>query len=73
MEVQEAFTKIKEQAKCNLADPELQVAALNLLNGQNLDYFQPQHQAELFRLKAVALQVQKATFFEIENRIQAFW
>lgn len=57
MEVQEAFTKITEQAKCSLADPELSVAALNLLNNQNLDYFQPPHQAELFRLKAIALQV----------------
>ena len=57
MEVQEAFIKIKEQARCSMADPELKVATLNLLNTQNMEYFHANHQAELFRLKAVTLQV----------------
>ena len=60
MEVQEAFTKIREQAKCSLADTEVQMVALNLLNSQNLDYFSPLHQGELFRLRAVAQQVESS-------------
>lgn len=57
MEVQEAFVKIKEQAEAHLdrglADVTL---GLNIINTTNLDYFQPNHQAELFRLKALMLQ-----------------
>jgi transformation/transcription domain-associated protein len=31
-------------------------AGLNMLNTTNLDYFGPQHQSEIFRLKGVFLQ-----------------
>lgn len=59
MEVQEAFTKIREQSKCYLQQPDLLANGLALVNTQNLDYFQPHHQAELFRLKGVFLQVRR--------------
>lgn len=57
MEVQEAFNKIREQARAFLAQPEQLVGGLNLVNQQDLVYFQPLHQAELFRLKGIFLQV----------------
>lgn len=61
MEVQEAFTKIREQAKTFLLQPELLGCGLNLVNTQNLNYFQPHYQAEIFRLKGVFLQVRQTT------------
>ena len=67
MEVQEAFTKIREQAKSYLLQPELLMNGLQLVNGQNLDYFQAHHQAELFRLKGVFLQVRQRTKSETLN------
>lgn len=57
MEVQEAFTKIQEQSKTLFLQPELVASALTLLNGQNLNYFQAHHQAELFRLRGICFQV----------------
>ena len=56
MEVQEAFVKIREQAKAFLQQPEQLMNGLNLLNAQNLEYFQPHHQAELFRMRGLFLQ-----------------
>lgn len=53
MEVQEAFVKIKEQARAYLALPLDLTAGLNMLNTTNLDYFSPQHQAEIFRCVVV--------------------
>ena len=46
-----------EQAKAFLDLPDQLMAGLNLINQQDLCYFQPVHQAELFRLKGVFLQV----------------
>ena len=45
------------QAKAFLDLPEQRLAGLNLINQQDLCYFQPVHQAELFRLKGIFLQV----------------
>ena len=45
-----------EQAKAFLDLPDQLTAGLNLINQQDLCYFQPHHQAELFRLKGVFLQ-----------------
>lgn len=56
MEVQEAFVKIREQAKAYLAMPHDLTAGLNMLNTTNLDYFGNNHQAEIFRLKGLFLQ-----------------
>ena len=52
MEVQEAFHKIREQAMAYLEMPDKLTDGLSLVNTVNLDYFQPSHQAEIFRLKA---------------------
>ena len=51
MEVQEAFVKACEHAKAALATPGGATAGLATLLAQNLDYFSPPHQAELFRLR----------------------
>ncbi|KAJ4791719.1 Transformation/transcription domain-associated protein [Rhynchospora pubera] len=51
MEVQEAFVKIKEQAKAFLEMKGELVRGLNLINNTNLEYFPPKHHAEIFRLK----------------------
>eukprot|EP00958_Prasinococcus_capsulatus_P028071 scaffold6247_cov416-Prasinococcus_capsulatus_cf.AAC.17 len=56
MEVQEAFIKIREQAKAYLSMPGEMPTGLNLLNTTNLEYFLPGHKAEIFRLKAEFLQ-----------------
>ncbi|KAL4439666.1 hypothetical protein ABPG75_002667 [Micractinium tetrahymenae] len=52
MEVQQAFVKVQEQAKAFLQKPEDHMQGLNLINSTNLDYFSPQHQAEILNLKA---------------------
>lgn len=56
MEVQEAFVKIREQVKAHLEMKGELVAGLNLLSATNLDYFWPQHRAEIFRLKGEFMQ-----------------
>lgn len=43
---------MREQAKAFLQKPDDHVQGLNLINSTNLDYFQPQHQAEMINLKA---------------------
>lgn len=44
------------QARAHLHAPGELSLGLHLVNSTNLDYFQPQHQAELFRLKGQFLQ-----------------
>ena len=44
------------QARAHLHAPGELPLGLHLVNSTNLDYFQPQHQAELFRLKGQFLQ-----------------
>ncbi|XP_068646622.1 uncharacterized protein [Aristolochia californica] len=51
MEVQEAFVKIREQAKAYLEMKGEVTSGLNLINSTNLDYFSVKHKAEIFRLK----------------------
>ncbi|KAJ3683868.1 hypothetical protein LUZ60_014095 [Juncus effusus] len=51
MEVQEAFVKIREQAKAYLEMKGELVSGLNLINNTNLEYFPPKHRAEICRLK----------------------
>ncbi|KAL6746236.1 hypothetical protein V8C86DRAFT_2445362, partial [Haematococcus lacustris] len=55
MEVQEAFVKIREQANAYMDQPSELLAGYNLLATTNLDYFGPQHQAEIYRLKGSIL------------------
>ncbi|KAJ7563398.1 hypothetical protein O6H91_03G108600 [Diphasiastrum complanatum] len=68
MEVQEAFVKIREQAKAYLEMKGELIHGLNLINATNLEYFQVQHKAELFRLKGEFLQKMN----DSENANQAF-
>lgn len=56
MQVNEAFVKIHEQAKAQMADPTQIALAFQLLNETNLSYFSPAQQAELVRLKGVCLE-----------------
>ncbi|XXG86133.1 hypothetical protein AAC387_Pa11g1088 [Persea americana] len=51
MEVQEAFVKIREQAKAYLEMKGELTSGLNLINNTNLEYFPVKHRAEIFRLK----------------------
>lgn len=51
MEVQEAFVKIREQAKAYLEMKGELAGGLNLINSTNLEYFSVKHKAEIFRLK----------------------
>lgn len=51
MEVQEAFVKIREQAKAYLEMKGELTSGLNLINSTNLEYFPIKHKAEIFRLK----------------------
>jgi transformation/transcription domain-associated protein len=44
--------QVREQAKAFLQKQEDHMQGLNLINSTNLDYFQPQHQAEMINLKA---------------------
>jgi transformation/transcription domain-associated protein len=46
------YPQVREQAKAFLQKPEDHMQGLNLINSTNLDYFQPQHQAEMINLKA---------------------
>ncbi|KAJ4714223.1 transformation/transcription domain-associated protein-like [Melia azedarach] len=51
MEVQEAFVKIREQAKAFLEMKGELTSGLNLINSTNLEYFPVKHKAEIYRLK----------------------
>ncbi|KAJ6816627.1 putative transformation/transcription domain-associated protein [Iris pallida] len=51
MDVQEAFMKIREQAKAYLEMKGELTSGLNLINNTNLEYFPVKHKAEIFRLK----------------------
>ncbi|XP_038988658.1 transformation/transcription domain-associated protein-like isoform X2 [Phoenix dactylifera] len=51
MEVQEAFVKIKEQAKAYLEMKGELTSGLNLINNTNLEYFPVKHKAEIFCLR----------------------
>ncbi|KAM7263761.1 hypothetical protein ACFE04_001444 [Oxalis oulophora] len=51
MEVQEAFVKIREQAKAYLEMKGELSTGINLINSTNLEYFPTKHKAEICRLK----------------------
>ncbi|KNE58153.1 hypothetical protein AMAG_04968 [Allomyces macrogynus ATCC 38327] len=52
IEIQEAFLKLREQAKCYLSNPEDYKTGLDVITNTNLVYFNPQQKAEFFGLKA---------------------
>lgn len=49
--MQEAFVKIKEQAKAHLETKGELATGLNLVNSTNLEFFLAKNKAEIFRLK----------------------
>ncbi|KAI9727221.1 MAG: hypothetical protein M1834_008481 [Cirrosporium novae-zelandiae] len=55
IEIQEAFLKLREQAKCHYQNSTELNSGLDLINNTNLHYFTPQQKAEFFTLKGMFL------------------
>lgn len=56
IEIQEAFLKLREQAKCHYENPEELSSGLDVINNTNLNYFNPQQKAEFYTLKGMFLE-----------------
>jgi transformation/transcription domain-associated protein len=56
IEIQEAFLKLREQAKCHYENPEELNNGLDVINNTNLNYFSPQQKAEFYTLKGMFLE-----------------
>lgn len=75
MEVQEAFTKIREQAQAYLEMKGELTSGLNLINSTNLDYFPVKHKAEIHRLKGdflLKLNESESANLQYSNAISLF-
>ena len=55
IEIQEAFLKLREQAKCHYQNKEELNSGLDVINNTNLNYFGQQQKAEFFTLKGMFL------------------
>ncbi|KAL6722004.1 transcription-associated protein 1 [Lecanora helva] len=55
IEIQEAFLKLREQAKCHYQNKEELNSGLEVINNTNLNYFGQQQKAEFFTLKGMFL------------------
>ncbi|KAG9303929.1 hypothetical protein G9A89_005839 [Geosiphon pyriformis] len=55
IEIQEAFLKLREQAKCHYHNPGEVTLALDVINNTNLNYFGPQQKAEFHTLKGMVM------------------
>ena len=55
IEIQEAFLKLREQAKCHYQNSSELNNGLDVINNTNLNYFGPQQKAEFFTLKGMFL------------------
>ncbi|KAH8652325.1 hypothetical protein BX600DRAFT_386637 [Xylariales sp. PMI_506] len=56
IEIQEAFLKLREQAKCHYENPEELSSGLDVINNTNLNYFNNQQKAEFYTLKGMFLE-----------------
>ncbi|KAI0129973.1 FAT domain-containing protein [Xylariales sp. AK1849] len=56
IEIQEAFLKLREQAKCHYENPEELSSGLDVINNTNLNYFNAQQKAEFYTLKGMFLE-----------------
>ncbi|ORY71284.1 uncharacterized protein BCR38DRAFT_329400 [Pseudomassariella vexata] len=56
IEIQEAFLKLREQAKCHYENPEELTSGLDVINNTNLNYFNNQQKAEFYTLKGMFLE-----------------
>ncbi|TID23090.1 hypothetical protein E2P81_ATG02207 [Venturia nashicola] len=55
IEIQEAFLKLREQAKCHYANKNELNSGLDVINNTNLNYFGQQQKAEFYTLKGMFL------------------
>ncbi|KAI9798642.1 MAG: hypothetical protein M1833_004631 [Piccolia ochrophora] len=55
IEIQEAFLKLREQAKCHYQNQSELKSGLDVINNTNLNYFGAQQKAEFFTLKGMFL------------------
>lgn len=55
IEIQEAFLKLREQAKCHYQNPTELTSGLDVINNTNLNFFGLQQKAEFFTLKGMFL------------------
>lgn len=55
IEIQEAFLKLREQAKCHYQNPNELNSGLDVINNTNLNYFNSQQKAEFYTLKGMFL------------------
>ncbi|KAN0080763.1 hypothetical protein V8E54_003967 [Elaphomyces granulatus] len=55
IEIQEAFLKLREQAKCHYQNPKELTNGLDVINNTNLNYFGAQQKAEFYTLKGMFL------------------
>ncbi|KAK7711966.1 transcription-associated protein 1 [Diaporthe eres] len=56
IEIQEAFLKLREQAKCHYQNPKELNSGLEVINNTNLGYFSPGQKAEFYTLKGMFLE-----------------
>ncbi|PSR77484.1 hypothetical protein BD289DRAFT_398006 [Coniella lustricola] len=56
IEIQEAFLKLREQAKCHYQNPKELTSGLEVINNTNLNYFSPSQKAEFYTLKGMFLE-----------------
>ncbi|PGH00581.1 hypothetical protein AJ80_09152 [Polytolypa hystricis UAMH7299] len=61
IEIQEAFLKLREQAKCHYQNPKELTSGLDVINNTNLNYFGAQQKAEFYTLKGMFLAKLKQT------------
>ncbi|KAK0615854.1 hypothetical protein B0T17DRAFT_510419 [Bombardia bombarda] len=55
IEIQEAFLKLREQAKCHYQNPDELTSGLDVINNTNLNYFSAPQKAEFYTLKGMFL------------------
>ncbi|KAI5862854.1 hypothetical protein GGS23DRAFT_569784, partial [Durotheca rogersii] len=56
IEIQEAFLKLREQARSHYENPDELTSGLDVINNTNLNYFNNQQKAEFFTLKGMFLE-----------------
>ncbi|AEO62746.1 TRA1-like protein [Thermothielavioides terrestris NRRL 8126] len=56
IEIQEAFLKLREQARCHYQNPEELSSGLDVINNTNLNYFSAPQKAEFYTLKGMFLE-----------------
>ncbi|KAI0472046.1 FAT domain-containing protein [Xylariaceae sp. FL0804] len=56
IEIQEAFLKLREQARCHYENPDELTSGLDVINNTNLNYFNNQQKAEFYTLKGMFLE-----------------